>query len=87
MGLFFLLVRKLKSWFVHYLQVRESTEEAAKVDVEQGKGGKEALVEPAMMGECFEIKPLFSKENLSPADLCSSQARMIFLFSMLYNNC
>lgn len=39
--------------------VEESTEEAAKVDVEQGKSGKETVVEPTTMRECFEIKPLF----------------------------
>lgn len=58
MGLFFLPMRKLTSCFVHCLQVEESTEEAAKVDVEKQKGGKEAAGEPAMMGECFEIKAL-----------------------------
>lgn len=50
MGLFFLLVRKLTSCFVHCLEVEESSEEAAEVDVEQRKGGKEAVVEPTMMG-------------------------------------
>lgn len=37
---------------------RRKHEEAAKVDVEKQKGGKEADGEPAMMGECFEIKAL-----------------------------
>lgn len=56
MSLFFLLVRKLTSCFVHCLQVEESSEEAAKVDVEKQKGGKEADGEPAMMGSVLKSK-------------------------------
>lgn len=66
--------------------MEEGAEEARKVDVEKQKGGEEAVVEPAVMGECFVNQSTLLKGKLKPSKSQWSSSDFFSLFSKLRDN-
>jgi len=68
--------------------MEEGAQEARKVDVEEQKGGEEAVVgEPAVMGECFVNQSALLKRKLTHSRSTQwSSSDFFFLFSKLRDN-